>query len=809
MTEGNLPAAITAFAEALSLWRGTPLAGVAGGLAQVQRTNYTEQWLEVLERWAALMLIRDGATEVVEALREPSTDHPLREALANQLITALLSCGRVAEAQSRYEQLEDILAGQLSHESIAVGARLTMLSAEHLPVSPAQLPHGVRSFAGRSEELTRLRRLVAADHGAPRMAILHGGGGVGKTGLAVHFALEVARLFPDGQLFVDLRGFGPSEDAISVQDALGRLLRGLGVSHDQLPDQALARAAYLRTLLADKRVLLVLDNAADADQVRPLLPGSDTCFVLVTSRNRMQGLLVSDGALALSVGALPEDDALDLLRGVIGDKVDAEPTAARELVRLCGAWPLPLRVAGERAAMRTRRTLAQLADELGSAEDRLDLLSTDDEHATARAVFSWSYHRLAPSDARMFRLLGRYPGGEISVPAAAALAAIGHSQARQALEALVDAHLLDEFSSGRYRMHDLLRLYALERFCAEEPGEMQEATVRRLLDWYLRGTIAADTWLFPTGRASVFEPEPPEPGVIPPVFGNHLASAAWCDAELSNMVAAIQLAADLGFPAHAWQITHFLTSYFVLRGCFLEWMETADVALQQSRLLHDEAVELQCRYNRLGAYVHSGRHAEALAQCELTLADETTRRRQPALVPFLLNTSGTALLALGRADEAAARFATALSHWKDASPQRPEVLTNLGEACSALGRFEESMEYHRQALALRQASADVNGQSASLNGIGDTYLCLDDTRAAASSYVEAWQLAEEVGSKQLQARSLLGLGRCYARSGRLIQARTVLRRSSDLYLQIGDIAVYEVRAEIDRLGASDLGATAP
>jgi transcriptional regulator with XRE-family HTH domain len=349
------------------------------------------------------------------------------------------------------------------------------------PCAPAQLPAAPRLFVGRSEALTELD----AAQTRHRVVIISGLAGVGKTALALRWSCQAARRFPDGCLFVDLHGFDQSGTPAEPADALGRLLRDLGCPPESVPPGLESRSALLRTLLCDRRALIVVDNAATAGQVRPLIPGGDSCRLIVTSRSRLSGLVARDGAARLVLAPLREQEAQTLLEHAIGSRAveDAEATAA--VARLCGHLPLALWIAADRAQARPALRLAALAAELGVAHDRLTLLSAaDDETAAVRSSFSWSYRALAPDAARLFRLLGRYPGREVGTAVAAAIAGIGRSHAYRLLDALAAVHLLEEAGPGRYRFHDLVRLYAAER------AEAEESSVAGLFTGFPR--IAAD-----------------------------------------------------------------------------------------------------------------------------------------------------------------------------------------------------------------------------------------------------------------------------------------------------------------------------
>jgi len=388
-------------------------------------------------------------------------------------------------------------AGRAANQTPAALAYPTQPGHCDLLSGPRQLPMDVPYFTGRASEITQLDGVLMTQTADDRpravvISAIDGTAGVGKTALAVHWAHQVQHRFPDGQLHINLRGYdaGP---AVTPDEALNRFLRALGVSSARIPTELDERAALYRSLLVGRRMLILLDNAATSQQVRPLLPGSPGCQVVVTSRSSLSGLVVREGARRITLDALRPDDALVLLRQLIGpNRTDAERPAAAELARLCAFLPLALRIAAERAASSPHTTLADLVRELTDEHHRLELLATDDEATTVRAVFSYSYGNLDPDHARAFRLLSLHPGPDISTPAAAALIGVSLTCARQLLDALRHAHLIESVSHDRYRFHDLLRLYATERANVEETEQDRTTAIRRVLSWYLHAADAAD-----------------------------------------------------------------------------------------------------------------------------------------------------------------------------------------------------------------------------------------------------------------------------------------------------------------------------
>ncbi len=510
---GDLPAVAGRFGEALALWRGLPFPGVSGPFARAERDRLGELRLTATEDRAEVMLAVGRHAEIVADLSDVTHDQPLRERAHGLRMLALYRSGRRAEALEAFTGLRRLLVVELGiepnaqlqrlHQQILTGEaelgppRPAAPPAHHITAAtrsapepgdgtagdpsapvPQQLPREPPGFTGRRAELARLHDLLMAQEADPPGAaavigVISGTAGVGKTSLAVHWARRVASRFPDGQLYVNLRGFDPRQAPLPPGEALGHLLRGMAVAAQRIPGDVDDQAAMLRTLLARRRMLLLLDNAATARQVRPLLPGSPHCLVLVTSRNDLAGLVARDGAHRIQLDVLSAGKSVALLTHVLGtQRVAAEPGAAAELARLCGGLPLALRIAAERAAGHPRRvTLAELAAELAVENRCLDALAAgEDEETAVRDVISWSYRALAPQSARMFRLLGLHAGPELSTSAAAALANSTTARVRPLLTTLVRGNLLAEVAPDRYRLHELLRIYAAEHVTGEEAG---------------------------------------------------------------------------------------------------------------------------------------------------------------------------------------------------------------------------------------------------------------------------------------------------------------------------------------------------
>jgi DNA-binding SARP family transcriptional activator len=588
LDRGDPLAATRLLHAALGLWRGEPAEGI--GLDQDTETvvaGLRERRLAVEEAWVRAQFALGDDRELVLRLTELAAEHPFREGLHSQLMIALYRAGRPAEALEVFQALRRRLAAELGsepsksvrglHERILRGdPELTMpvrswLGGLGQSAAPRQLPPGTAEFTGRLEYLDRLDAIGTTTAAVP-LVMISGAAGSGKTTLAVHWAHRRAGHFPDGQLFVDLQGHS-ADKPMDPAEALRRFLRGLGTAPEQVPHDEDEATALYRSLLAGKRVLIVADNAGSAGQLRPLLPGTPGCLVLVTSRSRLPGLLASSGATPVTLGPLSETEAVSLLRKLLGDaRVDAEPAAAAQIAARCVYLPLAVRVAAERAAHRPRLALAGLAGELAAKHDRLDALSTgEDRDTTVRSVLSWSYRGLQPAAARMFRLLGLHPGADISIPAAAALADVSAAAAARLLEALAEVHLLEETAPGRYRLHALLRAYAAERAAQDETPSSRDAAIARMLTWCLHTVVAAADRVLMPGRGHISLTRPPR-HCEPLAFAGYEQALAWADAEHATLVGAVSQAARAGCDDIAWQLVLALGSYFELRKPWTEWI---------------------------------------------------------------------------------------------------------------------------------------------------------------------------------------------------------------------------------------------
>ncbi len=786
--------------SALELWRGAALSDVPGPFAERQRARLEEARLTAVEDWAAAAIESGGHGEVVDTLTRAVADHPVRERLVGLLMLALSKSGRQAEALAAFRAVRTALVEQLGVEPGPElqdqHARILQGSTASRAVRPAQTTHDTIGFVGRDGEIAELcARLSGSEPRTVVISAIDGTGGIGKTALAVHVAHLMVDRFPDGQLFIDLQGFTPNSSPVPPEEALRRLLVGLGVDGKSMPNDLDGRAGMYRSVLADRRALVLLDNAYNAEQVRPLLPGVSSSAVLVTSRNRLSGLVVSGGAHRVTLDVLPEIEALGLLRSVIGHRVDAEPRAARELVRLCCALPLALRVAAERVSIGPNRTLAALVEEL--ATERLDVLEAD-ETTAVRATFSWSYRALAPEVARMFRLLGLHPGPTPSLGAAAALAGSSPREARRLLDTLCAGHLVDEVGLRRYDFHDLLRTYAHEKALDDEPAP--EKAVDRLLCWYLHSADAADRLLFP-GRRRMPLPDLPE-DVTPQAFDGADDARSWLQTEYVNLVAAIRHAASTGHTELAARLPLAMMNFFEFESHFDDGLAMYRLGLDAATPTGDKRAEaMLC--NNLGI-LHSVRRSY----------DEGERWFQRALPAWreiadehgegqsLINLAGV-YVGRGTGDASAAEQhllrASDIFERLDNQLGRVFAMTHLTTVHQRMRRLDEALATGIEATEIaRGLGADVI-LAATLGDLGRVHEELRDFPAALRCHEAALEIHVRGGNQLREARDRLCIAYVCRDLGDFERMRTEHTRAFAMLEELNPAEVESERAKFGPL----------
>ncbi|MFI5913182.1 ATP-binding protein [Dactylosporangium sp. NPDC051541] len=647
---------------------------------------------------------------------------------------------------------------------------------------PAQLPLDVSAFTGRAGELRdlddRLARAVADPGTQPRVVVLTGAPGVGKTALAVHWAHRVAHRFPDGQLHLDLHGYD-LERPVEPAEALAELLRALNAEPRDLT------SARYRTLLAGRRMLILLDNARAVEQVRPLLPGGRSCFVLVTSRDSLAGLVARDGAARVTLAEFTDEEAAGLLRATIGPRADTDGAAVTLLAERCARLPLALRIAAERAAAAPGASLRSLADELADERRLLDLLDAGDPRSAVRAVFSWSFRELPAAAIELFDLLGLHPGRDTEPEAAAALCATAVPAARAALAELARAQLLTRPGAGRYGAHDLLRVYAAER-AAALPEPIRRAALTRLLDHYLAGAAAAMDALYPHERDR--RPARPD-GVTPPRIEDAEQARAWLAAEVPNLMAAGAAAAAGGWTGHAAGLATTLRRYLDLAGYWAEALTLHSRVLAASRRDGDRPGEADAMHMLGVLHWRLGQLDDALHAFHNTLAirRETGDRAGQATAH---NNLGGVYVQRGEYDAFFEHIHRAVTLHR-ATGNRPGAAAcvgNLGLVCVQLGRYADADRYLHEAAAELRTVGDDSGLANVLEEMAGVHLRLARYPEAERCLTESRTLTRRVGDRLTEANALTGLGSLRTATGRYEEAVTLHREALASYEEIGDRA---------------------
>lgn len=778
--------------SALALWRGEPFGDAPSGWIERQLVSpWVERFLQAVERRVDLDLAAGDHPECVPELRELVERYPLRETLWQRLLTALQRSGRTAEALEHYEVLRGRLAGELgvdpSPELQELHQRLLVADAPAAPAprpkaTPHQLPAAVIGFTGRARQLAQLDAALASGE---RVVALHGPGGVGKTTLALHWARRMREPVPDGELFVDLRGYGPGEP-LSAADALDSLLRGIGVDGSRIPPDEESRSALLRSELADKKMLLVLDNARTAQQVRPLLPGGDS-LVLLTSRSQLRGLAVREGARRVPVDPMPSEDAVALLRHRLGD--DDAPSYRESLVQLadlCGRLPVALAVAAERAGRDGTQRLDLVLRGLRSERERLATLSAwdDDPLTGVRAVFAWSYDVLDADTARMFRLLGLHPEPRVATGAAAALAGVEPAIAERLLDRLADGHLVREVGDGWHELHDLTRAYAAEACAEVDAVADRAAAVNRLRDWYVHTANHADTVL--GDHLTDHVTEDPLAGTAPEEFETEKVAARWFAEHVRTLRSILAEAERDGDHRTIAMLMPSLAPYLRRSGALGEALERLQVAQTSAAALQDRVVEAILA-NQLGnAYTNVGDldagraelqrarsifetigHEYGQLVVDINLGINHGRRGQPdteaeyyesarrlalrhgkdQLLATLQNNLATCYLELDRPEEAlaAAEEAMAIARANDVprTVLTPMLLT-LAEAQSAAERWPEAHPTLLEAVDVCRQTELSSYEVYAHWLMGSVQRALGHHDAARASWMAAWELLERV-----------------------------------------------------------------
>ena len=809
--------------EALTLWRGEPLADVPSDILRREvLPGLAELRLAALEQRIDLDLDLGKHGELISELVALSTEHPMRERIWAQLILAFYRSGRSAEALDAYRQAGKALAEQLGidpgpelqrlHQAVLTNdPALTITAPVPEPtrarpsaarVVPRQLPAPGAHFVGRVQQVRHLDERLADASESPLMVISAIGGtaGIGKTALALRWGHLRAERFPDGQLYVNLRGFDPTGAPVPPMTAMRGFLTALGVPAQTVPADQDDQISLYRSQLAGRRMLLVLDNARDAEQVRPLLPGTPGCLVLVTSRDQLAGLVALDGAVPLTLDVLDHDEARDLLVHRLGrERVERERAVVDELIERCAGLPLALNIAAAHAVLQPNRPLAGLVSELRDADRRLDALTTGEATADVRAVFSWSYRTLTPATARVFRLLGLHPGPDIGLLATASLAGEDPGLVRGALDELARAHLIIEHSPGRYTLHDLLRAYAAEQADRHDTEAGRAAALRRVTDFSLHTAYAAERLLTPQRAAIGLAP--PVPGVHQQPLADAQAALAWLDAEYAGVLAAQQAAVARGWHATVWQLAWSLTTLQVRRGHRHDHVVVWQAALDATESMSDPGARMLA-HRRLGSGLADlGSHDRGIAHLHhgLTLAEEHGDLDQQAethrMLAWAWEQQHDDRQALEHASRALDLYLALGQQTREA-----ETLNQMGWYLAQLGEFDTARARCEAALAGQRRLRNPSGEAATLDSLGYIAYQSGQHQQAIEYFQQAIPLLAAIGHILHTADAFDNLGHPHAALGEYEQARAVWHKALELYRQQGrDQDAERVQRQLDEL----------
>ncbi|MEU1056959.1 BTAD domain-containing putative transcriptional regulator [Streptomyces sp. NPDC005876] len=797
--------AVALFEEALDLWRAEPFAPLdTPWFSALRETLARERLAAELDR-NDLALRQGRHGDLLAELITRAGTHPMDERLAGQLILALYRSGRAAEALGHYRRTRERLAEELG---VDPGAPLQELHQRILtndpslapppapaavvspPPVPRQLPAPPGVFTGRDKELEQLTEALDASAGTAGgsggtvvISAIGGIGGIGKTWLAVRWAHENAYRFPDGQLYVNLRGFDPVEPPMPTALAVRAFLDALHADPDSIPTDPDAQTARYRSLVAGRRMLILLDNARDTDQVRPLLPGTPSCTVLITSRNRLTALVATHAAQMLPLDVLGRDEARDLLVSHLGaPRIAAEPEAAAALMDHCAGLPLALGIVAARAATHPDFPLAVLATELTQAADRLDALDIGDLTASLRAAFAASHRALTSPAGTLFVLLGLAPGPDISLAAAASLAALSPARARVLLMELESAHLVRQNCPGRYRMHDLVRLYSAE-LAHQQPSQDQEAALTRLVEFHVHTAYAANRLLDGPNTPFAFRLEPPASGCGPLSPADTMAALRWFDEEHACLLAIQSLALATGRHTQVWQLAWSLIAYHQGGYHLTEYLTVWRVALTAAERDGGLPAPRALAHWRYGhACSLTGDYGEALDQLALalTLAERTNDTAGQA---HICRTLGRVWEQYGD-DERALEYALralALYQQLDNPVWQANQLNAVGWMHAQLGRHPQARTYCEQALRLYRAHGRPADAASTLDSLG--YIAHHTGRhtQALEYYQQALALFREHADSSNEADTLANLAETHHDMGRPDLAREAWQQALTLY----------------------------
>jgi tetratricopeptide (TPR) repeat protein/transcriptional regulator with XRE-family HTH domain len=698
---------------------------------------------------------------------------------------------------ARWRHEREMLA-QFAREWRRAGGRngSRALAGQRTPV-PQQLPADLPAFAGRVAELTELDHLLSANSPGSAVVVstVSGTAGVGKTTLAVHWAHGVAAQFPDGQLYVNLRGFGPGRQAVDPADAVRGFLGALGVPPQGVPDGLDAQAALYRSLLSGRRMLVLADNARDSAHARPLLPGTPGCLALVTSRSQLRGLVI-DGARPIGLGLLTAAESRELLARRIGHRrVAAEPQAVGDIINQCARLPLALAIAAARAASGRHFPLSVLAAELCESHGRLDAFGSDEPESDMPAVFSWSYHALTPAAARLFRLLGLHLGPDISVLAAASLAGMPPQAARPRLAELASAHLITEHVPGRYALHDLLRAYAVGQALDADPCQERQQALRRVLDHYLHTAHTAARLLQP--HRDPITLSPPLPGATTGSLADHEQAMNWFTEERAVLLAAADHAAAAELDTHTWQLAWTLWTFLDRQGLWHDQAATQRAAVAAAQRLGDSHAQARAHRALGHAYSQLGRFDDARIEfrhaldCYGRAGDQAGQSHTHNDLAFVWERQGRHADALVHALQA-----LDLSRAAGHQPGQANALNTVGWIQVQLGDYQQAVICCQRALALRQNLGHRQGQADAWDSLGYAQHHLGHHSEAVTCYQQALGLWQDLGARYREAGTLIRLGATHNSAGDLHAARGALQDALAILDDLGHPDAEQARTKL-------------
>jgi DNA-binding SARP family transcriptional activator/tetratricopeptide (TPR) repeat protein len=821
------------FADALALWRGPLLADTANDRLRERIGGRLQELRQLaIEGRAEARLCGGRPGEVIADLAAAVEESPARERLTELLMTALYRTGRQADALAAFHALRRHLGEELgiepspelralhermlrqdpalmptpagSDHTVTAGERAGAAAADHSPRAtvPAQLPADLPGFAGRRAELTRLDDALRDRHPtAAPIVVVSGTAGVGKTALAVHWAHRVRAHFPDGQLHINLRGYDPAGRPLEPEEAVRAFLVALDTRPDRVPADPAAQAALLRTLVSDRQILILLDNARTAEQVRALLPGSPGCLVLITSRDPLASLVATHGALPVGLDLLSTDDARELLGHRLGRaKIRQEPDAVRDIIARCAHLPLALAIVAAQASTPSAPHLAGLADQLADSQNRLAVLDAGDDATNVQAVLAWSYDAIGAPAAHLFRLLSLVPGADVTVDAAATLAAVPPADAVEQLDQLVRAGLLTVSAENRFTMHDLLRGFGQTLARRIEDGATLDAACLRLLDHYRHGALAATLCLDPQRQAPQLPP--PGPGTVELTFADQAAALAWFTAEHAGLIALARRAAETGMHAHCGHLAWAMGTYLSRLGHWHDWVAVCEVAVASAQTAGDPA-EQATAHRGLGsalavlgrfedAHIHFGRATELFTR----IGDEESVARTRHDHAWVLDREDRHAEAIETLEGALRHYAAVDNH-----PRVARVLNSIGFLSAKLGEYEAALDRCLRAVEIFQKIGDQSGEAATWDSLGLIHYRTGRHDEATRCLRQAVQLYRSQSTRLGEAESLHLMGDNFQATGATDEARAAWEAALQIFDDLGRSEAAQVTAKLR--GAAD------